>query len=105
MKIFLSLLLFTAFSLALWAQNHGDIHKGQTYYKYVMAEKLGYNGIEFTKQYSQKQWEELFSNGAKAFYQTFEFSEKEVTSEMLPHIKAFAVHYANDSKAVPYCGD
>ncbi|MFA6789520.1 MAG: hypothetical protein WC149_12525 [Arcobacteraceae bacterium] len=82
-----------------------DIYKGQTYYKYIIGPKLGYNGIEFTKQHTQKEWEVLFDNEAKAFFENYNLSKNEITKEMLPHLHYFAIFYAKDSKAVPYCGE
>jgi predicted methyltransferase len=103
MKV-LVLTLFIALSL-LGKSTVADLYKGQTYYKYIIGPKLGYNGIVFTKQHTQKEWEKLFSNEAKALYEHYNLSKKEVTQEMLPHLRYFAIFYAKDSKAVPYCGE
>ena len=50
-------------SSLLFAQ--GEVHKGQTYYYYLLKDSLGYDGATFAKQHTDKQWAILFDNDAK----------------------------------------
>ena len=59
------ILLILILSSYLFSQ--GEVHKGQTYYYYLLKESLGYDGAIFAKKHTDKEWEKLFSNQAEDF--------------------------------------
>ena len=109
MKKFICMAIFC--SSFLFANEQNSINKGLTYYKYILKPYLGYDGLAFTKKYTQKEWEVLFDNDAKAFKELFGKESKELEaflhSEKFTTIKAdlksFAVYYAKDSTVSPHC--
>lgn len=101
-------LIFTILSLFIYAD---DTIKGQTYYQYLLKDKLGYNGAVFSKKYTKKEWEQLFSNDAKAL-KTFlhqenptlqNFTNSDKFKKITPFLKAFVTTYAKDIKNSPSC--
>ena len=102
-------LAFTALALTnlVFADNIalGDIDKGQTYYKYLISPHLNYSGSTFTKKYTTKEWEILFSNNAKEFFEKFKLPDDKFDKDVLSHIKAFAIYYAKDSDVKATCSN
>lgn len=88
-----------------------DIMKGQTYYLYLLKDKLGYNGAVFAKKHTKKQWEELFSNNAQSLQkllndenaQLQSFTSSPKFQKVAPFLKEFVIHYAKDVKSSPSC--
>ncbi len=89
-----------------------DAATGQKYYLKTMKKFTGFNGVKFAAMYSQAEWEDRFANGGEGFIK--EFSEKfpdmanflsgdTFKEKIMPHIKDFAIMYANDSGNVPSC--
>lgn len=99
------------FSSLLWAENLNSVNKGLTYYKYILKPLLGYDGLTFTKQYTQKEWESLFDNQAQGFIdefaqhstQTEVFLRSDKFKKISNDLKSFAQYYAKDAKASPSC--
>jgi hypothetical protein len=94
----------------VYAINEADVDKGQTYYKFILYEKLNIKGEEFTKLYTQKQWRELFSNNSKKFKEKFsknrqmkEFMKTAKFEKIVPYLEAFTIYYAKDSNVVAQC--
>jgi len=83
--------------------NTGNPYMGQTYYKYIFAPKLGYNGAVFSKKFTKAQWQELFSNQGEKFFQEFNLTQEGVDNDILIHLEAFALYYAKDSDIKPTC--
>lgn len=106
-------LIFTAILCAsfLFANEQNSVNKGLTYYKYILKPYLGYDGLVFTKKYTQKEWEVLFENDAKAFIELFGKESKELEgflnsekfSTIKSDLKSFAIYYAKDSSVSPHC--
>ena len=91
----------------------GEVHKGQTYYYYLIRDSLGYNGAVFAKQHTDKQWAKLFDNNAKNLKEKLISQNKELESftssskfnEISPHLKAFVMQYASNKKNTPECAE
>lgn len=98
-------------SLFLFAHEQNSINKGLTYYKYILKPLLGYDGLVFTKKYTQKEWETLFENDAKEFIALFGKESQEANTflhtpkfkSIANDVKSFAVYYAKDSTVSPHC--
>lgn len=98
-------------SLFLFAHEQNSINKGQTYYKYILKPLLGYDGLVFSKKYTQKEWEVLFENEAKEFILLFGQESQEVNAflhtpkfkSIANDVKSFAIYYAKDSTVSPHC--
>lgn len=105
-KIIFTLLVTCSFLFA-----SGSSDRGLTYYKYLFKSELGYNGSVFTAKYTAKEWKALFANDAKGFKKEFggispkldALYKTEKFKKLLPHIEAFAIHYAKDSGYSPHC--
>jgi len=89
--------------LSLSSMEIGNHYMGQTYYKYIFAPKLGYDGAIFSKKFTKVQWQELFANGGEKFFKEFNLSQEGVEGDTLTHLKAFAIYYAKDSDIQPTC--
>ncbi|MFA6789189.1 MAG: hypothetical protein WCR15_05845 [Arcobacteraceae bacterium] len=95
----------------LFANEQNSINKGLTYYKYILKPLLGYDGLVFTKKYTQKEWEVLFENDAKEFIALFGKESQEVNTflhtpkfkSIANDVKSFAVYYAKVSTVSPHC--
>ncbi|AXH09366.1 hypothetical protein CP960_00720 [Malaciobacter halophilus] len=103
----LLLLMIPFFAYAL---NQADVTKGQTYYKFILYEKIGLRGDEFTKLYTKKQWRELFANNATKFKELFsknqkmkEFMQTKKFDKIAFYLESFAIFYAKDAKVVAQC--
>lgn len=83
----------------------GDPYKGQVYYRFFIAPQVGVNGAVFTKQFTQQQWKDMMSDGAKKFFSELNIVKNGLDDEILQHLEAFFIHYASDSDVVPNCGD
>jgi hypothetical protein len=90
----------------------GSFDRGQTYYKYLIKPHLGYSGETFVAKYTQMEWKVLFENRGELFKKEFginkelkELFDSEKFERMVPHLKAFAIHYAKDSGYSPHCGN
>ena len=102
------LIILTLLLSSIYANN---ANKGQTYYLYLLKDKLGYNGAVFAKKHNTKEWNELFNNDAKTLktmlikendeLETLTNSKK--FEKITPFIKAFVMHYAKDVKNSPSC--
>lgn len=107
-KLFCITVLLFSF---LNANNQNSVNKGLTYYKYILKPLLGYDGLVFTKKYTQKEWETLFENDAKEFIALFGKESQEVNTflhtpkfkSIANDVKSFAVYYAKDSTVSPHC--
>lgn len=107
-KIVWLILLFSSF---LYAENLDQVNKGLTYYKYILKPLLGYDGLVFTKKYTQKEWESLFDNQAQGFIEKFAqhspqteaFLHSNKFKKIADDLKVFTLYYAKDSKASPVC--
>ena len=90
---------------------NAEVHKGQTYYYYLLKDSLGYNGLIFAKQYSDKQWIQLFEHDAKELKNTLQKENKNLKTflnskkfdEIRPHLKAFVIKFASNKKNAPQC--
>ena len=88
-----------------------DIMKGQTYYLYLLKDKLGYNGAVFAKKHTKAQWEALFSNNAQSLQKFLNeenehlkpFTSSQKFQKVAPYLKEFVIHYAKDVKSSPSC--
>lgn len=106
MKKFFLIIVLNSF---LFSQ--GEIHKGQTYYFYLMKDYIGMDGAEFAKQYSDKEWLALFDNNASELKKKLvsinqelnELLYSEKFNKIKPHLKAFVVQYASNKKQTPQC--
>jgi len=107
-KIICVILLFSS---VLWAENLNRVNKGLTYYKYILKPLLGYDGLVFTKKYTQKEWESLFDNQAQGFIEDFEkhspqtkvFLHSDKFQNIAEDLKSFTLYYAKDTKVSPSC--
>lgn len=110
----LALKIFAALAIVSMAFStlSADAVKGQKYYLKTMKPKLGYNGTKFAAKHTQAEWEALFANDGAGFIAEFSKEspklEKFLNSDkfkekIMPHIKDFAIMYANDSGNVPSC--
>ena len=106
MKKLYFILILSSF---LYAQ--GEVHKGQTYYYYLLKEHLGYDGATFAKRHTDKEWALLFKNDAQGLKKellsqnnTLEpFISSKKFYEISPHLKAFVMQYASNKKNTPQC--
>lgn len=104
-KLFLLLL----FSLFVYA--NGEVHKGQTFYYYLLKESLGYDGSVFAKTHTDKEWIKLFKNDAIELKKELlsqnndlqPFIKSDKFKKILPHLKAFVIQYASNKKNTPQC--
>lgn len=88
-----------------------DPAKGQKYYLKFMKKTTGLNGAKFAAQHTQAEWKTLFEGDAAAFIKEYsaaypdaaEFLNSDKFQKFMPHIKDFAIEYANDSGNVPSC--
>ncbi len=107
-KIVLAVILFSS---GLWGQNLNSVNKGLTYYKYILKPLLGYDGVAFTKKYTQKEWESLFDNQAERFIEKFAqhsvqtkvFLYSDKFQKISKDLESFALYYAKDSTHSPSC--
>ncbi len=89
----------------------GSPSKGMVYYKYLMKEQLGERGDTFSKRHTAAAWIELFDNNATLFKKEFSGLTPQLDTllksskfvEIMPHLKAFVVHYAKDKKNHATC--
>lgn len=108
-KRFLTALLLTA-GLA-WAE--GDVARGQIFYAHLLGKELGYNGAVFAKKYTDAQWAALFAREGQGFIAEFSpqmgsegralLQSRHFQERILPHLEAFARHYAQDKPETPVC--
>lgn len=113
MKKLLSILL-TAF-ITMTVVNtaaYADAAKGQKLYLKKLRKAFGgMNGAKFAGMHSQEEWEALFANDGAKFIDAMgskypkskKFLKGKGFKKILPHIKDFAIEYANDSGNVPSC--
>lgn len=88
-----------------------DAVKGQTYYLYILKDKLGYNGAVFAKQHTKAQWQSLFQNKAQGLKTVLIQENKQLESflnsakfeKISPYLQAFVQHYAKDVHRSPSC--
>jgi hypothetical protein len=85
---------------ALYAQ--GNIYMGQTYYAYFLAPNHGI-GSEFTKLHTKQEWERLFADNARGFYEKFAIKAGTFDDTALKHLESFMIYYAKDSEAKAVC--
>lgn len=108
-KLLMATLLLGAFAVSTAS---ADADKGQRYYLKIFKPQTGFNGTKFAAMHSQAEWEEQFANGGEIFIE--EWSEEypklapmlqgdKFKEGIMPHIKDFAIKYANDSGNVPSC--
>jgi hypothetical protein len=112
MKKLVTLLVTAFITLGVMATTaSADVQKGQKLYLKFLKPNFGYNGVKFCALHSQDEWEELFEDNAAGFIKAFSekhpgaktFLEGDKFQKFAPHIKDFAVEYANDSGNVPSC--
>ena len=102
------LIIITILMTSIYANN---ANKGQTYYLYLLKDKLGYNGAVFAKKHNTKEWNELFDDDAKALKTMLVKQNSELETltksakfkKITPFIKEFVIHYAKDVKNSPSC--
>jgi hypothetical protein len=75
---------------------------GQTYYAYFLAPNHGI-GSEFTKRHTKQEWQRLFENGGRGFYEQFAIEAGSFDDEVLKHLESFMIYYAKDSDAKAVC--
>ncbi len=106
------IILFLVIGISCMANNVSGSHtKGMIYYKYLMKEPLGMRGDLFSKQYTTQEWLTLFDHNATLFKEQFsginpqldELLRSSKFTEIMPHLKAFVVHYAKDKKNSATC--
>ncbi len=103
------LLVFTILCMA--NNTVGSYSKGKVYYKYLIKEKIDIRGDIFAKKHTSREWLALFENNASLFKKQFlginpqldELFESPKFLEIMPHLKAFVVHYAKDKKNHAQC--
>jgi hypothetical protein len=88
-----------------------DIQKGEAYYTFLLQDSLKYEAKDFAKQYSIKEWEELFKD--EAYYlkqvllkQNFALSKTikgKKFNESLMFLKAYMKAHAKDARVFPTC--
>jgi len=109
-----SLIVFIFVSSLLYGQyENGSYDKGLTYYKFLFKNELKYNGSVFTAKFKAKEWDKLFQNNAKGFKKEFggitqkldKLLNSKKFEKIAPHLKAFAIHYSQDSGYSPHCGN
>lgn len=108
MKIFLLLILL--FHASLFATEN-SVQRGQTYYKFILKPMLGYDGAVFSKKFTKKEWQELFSKKAIGFKEQFEGESTQLDGfmrtlkfvDISEDLKAFAIFYAKDASVTPSC--
>lgn len=106
MKKLLLIILFSSFLFS-----SGVIHKGQTYYYYLLKKPLGYDGATFAKKYTDEQWKKLFNDNAKGLKEFLlsqnpdlgKFLQSEKFNKVSPHLEAFVLQYASNRKNTPQC--
>jgi hypothetical protein len=112
MRKLLSLLVASILTLGLVASTaSADPAKGQKIYLKFMKKDFGMNGVKFCQLHSQDEWADLFANDAAKFKEVFiakfpdakKFLEGKKFKKLMPHVKDFAIEYANDSGNVPAC--
>ncbi|RUM64397.1 MAG: hypothetical protein DSZ03_04220 [Sulfurimonas sp.] len=89
----------------------GSVSKGMVYYKYLLKEPTGMRGDLFAKQHTTQEWLMRFENNATVLKkellainpQLKAFVESPRFLEIMPHIKAFVVHYAKDKTNSAQC--
>ncbi len=70
-------------------------------------------GDLFSKQYTTQEWLTLFDNNATLFKERFSGIDPQLDTlfksakfvEIMPHLKAFVVHYAKDKKDHAICDE
>ena len=98
MKTILVSLILSSFTFAnSLSLELGNVDKGRTYYKYLISSPLNYNGAEFTKKFTKKEWATLFSNNGKNFFKEFNLKQNSIDKEVLLHLEAFAIYYTKAS--------
>ena len=81
----------------------GDPHRGQIFYRYVVAPITETRGDAFTKTHTKAEWEKLMHAEGELFLKTYHIPQGTLDSEALGHLKAFFIHYAKDSDVVAVC--
>jgi len=99
-------IIFVSFLFA-----NGEVHKGQTYYYYLLKDHLGYDGSVFAKKHTDKQWLKLFDNNAQGLKKYLlsqneslhAFLQSKKFNKISPHLKAFVIQFASNKKNIPQC--
>ena len=95
--------------LLLHSLNYGvdtsDPYKGQVYYKFFIAPKLGIDGAKFAKLHTKEEWSKIYQDNGENFYKKFDIQIYSFDNTVLQHIEAFSIYYAKDSDAVPNCAE
>ncbi len=108
----LKIVTFLVFAILCMAnETTGSQTKGMVYYKYLIKDKTGVRGDLFAKKYTEKEWMALFENNATLFKkrlfgidpQLDTLLESSKFVEIMPHLKAFVIHYAKDKENGATC--
>ncbi len=106
-----AILFLVCFMHSMANESAGVPTKGMIYYKYLIKEKVGIRGDLFSKQYTTKEWITLFDNNATLFKKQFSGIDPQLDTllnsakflEIMPHLKAFVIHYAKDKTDSATC--
>lgn len=106
------LLMILATVALMTSVAQADVKSGQKAYLKTLKASFSMNGTKFAAEHSVKEWEDLFSDGAKGFIAEYgeRFPKAQATlnnpanAKKLQDIGDFVKEYGNDSGNVPSCG-
>lgn len=99
MKIAIPLLGLVVFSTTVSA----DMKKGQKIYQKKLKAPCGFNGDQFARKHTQKEWEDIYTEGKFSDELIKICPKSQIDPKYVPDLYDFSYHYAKDSGNIPSC--
>ena len=111
LSMLLAALMFTSLFAISAVASDGNVDTGQRLYLRLMADHVGMNSADFATLHSQAEWTALLENNGEKFAEKFAgeypglqgYLNGDLFPRHVPHLRAFLVHFANDSGNFPSC--